>query len=100
MNSQKPQSLAFGAPGIEPRWTSSAKEGVGTAYHTSFHLWFTISHGTGAAMPLCWSHAEYVSLVRSHHDGVCFDRIKPVYQRYATARTGSKIEIWTLAHQL
>ena len=45
MNSQEPQSLAFGAPGIEPRWTSSAKEGVGTAYHTSCHVWFTISHG-------------------------------------------------------
>ena len=38
-------SIAFGAPGIEPRWTSSAKEGVGTAYHTSCRLWFTISHG-------------------------------------------------------
>src|SRR2546430_6996654 len=37
--------VAFGAPGIEPRWTSSAKEGVGTAYHTSCHLWFTLSHG-------------------------------------------------------
>ena len=24
---------------------------------------------TGAAMPLCWSHAEYLSLVRSGHDG-------------------------------
>jgi hypothetical protein len=31
--------------GIEPRWTSSAKEGVGTAYHTSCRLWFTLSHG-------------------------------------------------------
>ena len=36
---------AFGAPGIEPRWTSSAKEGLGTAYHTSCRLWFTLSHG-------------------------------------------------------
>lgn len=55
---------------------------------------------TGSAMPLCWSHAEYVSLVRSHKDGVCFDRIEPVYQRYARSGTGSKIEMWTLAHQL
>jgi glucoamylase len=54
---------------------------------------------TGSAMPLCWAHAEYVSLVRSHKDGVCFDRIEPVYQRYAKAGTGSKIEMWTLAHQ-
>ena len=38
-------SAAFGAPGLEPRWTSSAKEGVGTAYHTSCRLWFTLSHG-------------------------------------------------------
>ena len=38
-------SIAFGAPGIEPRWTSSAREGVGTAYHTSSRVWFTLSHG-------------------------------------------------------
>jgi glucoamylase len=54
---------------------------------------------TGSAMPLCWSHAEYVSLVRSHKDGVCFDRIEPVYQRYAKAKTASQIEMWTFAHQ-
>ena len=54
---------------------------------------------TGSAMPLCWAHAEYVTLVRSHKDGVCFDRIEPVYQRYAKTKTGSKIEMWTLAHQ-
>ena len=55
---------------------------------------------TGSAMPLCWSHAEYVTLVRSHKDGVCFDRIEPVYQRYAKARTGSKMQMWTLVHQM
>ena len=54
---------------------------------------------TGSAMPLCWSHAEYVTLVRSRKDGVCFDRIEPVYRRYAKAGTGSKIAMWTLAHQ-
>ena len=54
---------------------------------------------TGSAMPLCWSHAEYVSLVRSGRDGICFDRIEPVYQRYAKASIGSSVEIWTLAHR-
>src|SRR5512143_1041146 len=39
------KSDAFGAPGLEPRWTSSAKNGLGTAYHTSCRLWFTLSHG-------------------------------------------------------
>src|SRR5689334_1212951 len=36
---------AFGAPGNEPRWTRSTKEGIGTAYHTSCRVWFTLSHG-------------------------------------------------------
>ena len=36
---------AFGAPGVPPRWTSSAKDGVGTAYHTAAKTWFTLSHG-------------------------------------------------------
>jgi glucoamylase len=40
-----PSGIAFGAPGMEPRWTSSSKDGVGTAYHTASRLWFTLSHG-------------------------------------------------------
>src|SRR5205807_2277212 len=55
---------------------------------------------TGAAMPLCWSHAEYVSLVRSRHDGVCFDRVEPAYQRYVVNPAQSRYEIWTLRHPL
>jgi len=30
---------------MEPRWTSSSKEAVGTAYHTASRLRFTLSHG-------------------------------------------------------
>jgi len=55
---------------------------------------------TGAAMPLCWSHAEYISLVRSRHDGVCFDRVEPAYQRYVVNPVPSRYEIWTLRHPL
>jgi glucoamylase len=36
---------AFGKPGIEPRWTHSNKDGVGTAYSASSHLWFTLWSG-------------------------------------------------------
>jgi glucoamylase len=36
---------AFGAPGLPPRWTSSQKDTVGTAYSASSRVWFTISHG-------------------------------------------------------
>jgi glucoamylase len=55
---------------------------------------------TGAAMPLCWSHAEYVSLVRSHHDGVCFDRIEPAFQRYVANPVQSGHEIWSVRHPM
>ena len=36
---------AHGWPGIEPRWTSSAKSGVGTALTAMSRTWFTLSHG-------------------------------------------------------
>ena len=41
----KKNSTPFGAPGIKPRWTSSAKDGIGTAYHSASCIWFTHSHG-------------------------------------------------------
>lgn len=55
---------------------------------------------TGAAMPLCWSHAEYVSLVCSRHHGVCFDRVDVAYQRYVKDPIKTRHEIWTLRHPL
>jgi glucoamylase len=39
------QGEAFGAPGMQPRWTSSVKDAVGTAYSASCRVWFTCSHG-------------------------------------------------------
>src|SRR5207249_3762770 len=63
---------------------------------------------TGSAMPLCWAHAEYLTLVRSRKDadragkdagapreGLGFDCIPPVHARYARGKTGSNIEMWT-----
>src|SRR5258706_16412486 len=55
---------------------------------------------TGAAMPLCWSHAEYISLVRSRHDGVCFDRVEPAFQRYVVKPVKSRYEVWSFRHPL
>ena len=40
------QGPAFGAPGLEARWTSSKKDAVCTAYAASSRVWFTVSHGT------------------------------------------------------
>lgn len=40
-----PTRFAPGWPGIPPRWTSSAKTGVGTALNQHSKVWFTLSHG-------------------------------------------------------
>lgn len=37
--------IATGGPGIEPRWTRSAKDAVGTAYSVSSMVWYTVSDG-------------------------------------------------------
>jgi len=39
------ERFAPGWPGIPPRWTSSAKSGVGTALNLHSRIWFTTSHG-------------------------------------------------------
>ena len=39
------ENNAPGWPGIPPRWTSSAKSGVGTALTYASSVWFTLSHG-------------------------------------------------------
>ena len=55
---------------------------------------------TGAAMPLCWSHAEYLSLVRSANDRVCFDRVEPAYQRYVVDVVKHVHEMWSHHHSI
>jgi len=37
---------ASGGPGIEPRWTRSDKDGVGTAYSALSRVWFPAGGGT------------------------------------------------------
>jgi glucoamylase len=39
------QTIPPGHPGIPPRWTSSAKSGVGTSINDQSRVWFTVSHG-------------------------------------------------------
>jgi glucoamylase len=54
---------------------------------------------TGAAMPLMWAHAEYIKLLRSARDGVVFDRIPAVAERYATGRRTGALELWTFTRR-
>lgn len=37
---------AFGAPGIEPKWSRGDKDGVGTAYSADSKIWFSTWRGT------------------------------------------------------
>lgn len=39
------QGVAFGAPGVEPRWSSARKDAVGMAYSAASRIWYTLSHG-------------------------------------------------------
>jgi glucoamylase len=55
---------------------------------------------SGSAMPLCWSHAEYLSLVRSSRDGRVFDRIESAFERYVVGgKRDSAYEMWTFRHR-
>jgi len=57
------------------------------------HLY--LGRPTGAAMPLAWAHAEYLKLLRSVYDGVVFDRIPAVADRYLDDEKRYKLlEIW------
>ena len=38
-------SVAPGSPGIEPRWTSSSKSGIGKSINAASNVTFTLSHG-------------------------------------------------------
>ncbi len=55
---------------------------------------------TGSAMPLCWAHAEYIALVRSARDGVCFDRIEPAFQRFVVQSVACTHEMWSARHAI
>ncbi len=54
---------------------------------------------TGSAMPLMWAHAEYVKLLRSVRDGVVFDRVAAVADRYLSGRSRKDLEIWKFSRR-
>jgi glucoamylase len=64
-------------------------------------LHFTLGGPTGSARPLLWAHAEYVKLLRSHHDRKVFDCVPEVYERYAGGAQRPRVlgEIWKRTRQ-
>jgi glucoamylase len=53
-----------------------------------------LGNPTGSAMPLMWSHAEYVKLLRSSADRAVFDRVDVVADRYLAGKGRKDLEIW------
>jgi glucoamylase len=54
----------------------------------------SIGRPTGSAMPLAWTHAEYLKLVASRALGRVFDRPHEVWKRYQGKRPESAHAIW------
>ncbi|HUB25724.1 MAG TPA: glycoside hydrolase family 15 protein, partial [Tepidisphaeraceae bacterium] len=54
---------------------------------------------TGSAMPLAWTHSEYIRLLRSIRDGKVFDRPDDTWDRYVKNRTGSDLALWRFDHR-
>ncbi len=55
---------------------------------------------TGSAMPLVWTHAEYLKLRRSLRDGRLFDLPPQTVQRYLVEKTVSPRMVWRYNHKL
>lgn len=57
---------------------------------------------SGSAMPLLWAHSEYVRLLRSAQDGVVFDLVSEVANRYCgPARKARTLwEVWKFHRQV
>lgn len=55
---------------------------------------------TGSAMPLMWAHAEYIKLLRSANDGVVFDRIPAVADRYLAGKGRKDLAFWKFQRQI
>jgi glucoamylase len=54
----------------------------------------SIGRATGSAMPLAWTHAEFVKLVASRALGHAYDRPEAVWQRYRGERCKAARAIW------
>lgn len=59
-----------------------------------------LGEATGSAMPLLWSHSEYIKLLRSSFDGKVYDYIPEVGDRYLDAGDRKSLEVWKSNRQI
>jgi glucoamylase len=50
---------------------------------------------SGSAMPLAWTHAEFVKLLLSSRRGTSFDCPRVAFERYRTTTDGSRCSVWS-----
>ncbi|MFZ0831365.1 MAG: glycoside hydrolase family 15 protein [Thermoplasmata archaeon] len=63
-------------------------------------LHLELGRATTSAMPLVWAHAEYLTLLRSVHEGAPFDRVTEVEARYSrVSPRGPRLEVWKPHHR-
>jgi glucoamylase len=55
---------------------------------------------SGSAMPLAWTHSEYVRLLRSLHDREVFDMPRDSYERYVIQNTRGDLALWRFNHKV
>ena len=59
-----------------------------------------LGEATGSAMPLLWSHSEYIKLLRSSLDGKVYDYVPEVGDRYLNNRDRQSLEVWKSNRQI
>ena len=59
-----------------------------------------LGRATGSAMPLLWSHSEYIKLLRSSLDGKAYDYVPEVGDRYLNNRDRESTEVWKSNRQI
>jgi glucoamylase len=54
---------------------------------------------SGSAMPLAWTHSEYIRLLRSIRANQVFDRPVDAWERYAKGKVATHLALWRFDHQ-
>lgn len=55
---------------------------------------------SSSAMPLAWTHSEYIRLLRSIRDGKVFDRPDDAWERYVNNHSSTDLALWRFDHQV
>ena len=55
---------------------------------------------SSSAMPLAWTHSEFIRLLRSIRDGKVFDCPEDAWERYVNNHSSTDLSLWRFDHQV